>query len=89
MEAAELPTPTATQVLEVAQDTLPREFKPEGATCGSQLRPLLVPTISDPPTAVHSSIVKQEIDCAGNDESCTVQLAPPLLDLKIPELPPA
>jgi hypothetical protein len=45
--------------------------------------------MSDPPTAVHSSMVKQEIDSAGKDESSMLQLVPPSLDFKIPEPPPA
>jgi hypothetical protein len=62
IDATESTTPTAIHVVELAQDTLAREFNPEGATCGSQLEPSLVATISDPPTAVHSFTVKQEID---------------------------
>jgi hypothetical protein len=51
--------------------------------------PSEVATIPSPPTAVHSSIVKQEIDRVGVDESTIVQLAPPSLDFMMPAPPPA
>jgi len=42
-----------------------------------------------PPTAVHSSIVKHEIDWAGNVESSMLHVEPPSLDFMMPSPPPA
>jgi len=69
MEGRESITPTATQVSEVGQETLLKVFNPAGGVSGLQVAPLAVSSMPRPPTAVHSSIVKQEIDWAGNDES--------------------
>ena len=81
--------PIDTQVNAVAQETLVSEFKPEGGLCGFQVSPSDVLTIPIPPTAVHSMIVKHEIDCAGNVGSWTTQLPPPSVDFMIPCPPPA
>jgi hypothetical protein len=62
IDGRESTTPTATQVSESGQETLAREFKPAGGFWRFQVDPFDVPTISRPPTAVHSSIVKQETD---------------------------
>jgi hypothetical protein len=84
-----LSNPTATQVVELGQDTPDSEFNPEGAAWAFQSVPSAVPTIPVPPTAVHSSTEKQEIDRVENAESCIVQFAPPSLDFMMPAPPPA
>jgi hypothetical protein len=40
-----------------------------GGVCAFHVEPLLVLTISVPPTAVHSMVVTHEIDCGGKDAS--------------------
>jgi hypothetical protein len=77
------------QVVELGQDTLVSEFSPEGAVWGFQFEPSVVRTMSVPPTAVHSSILKQEIERVGKVESWIVHVAPWSLDLTIPPSPPA
>jgi hypothetical protein len=62
IEGRESTTPTATQVTEVGQETLLKVFKPVGGVSGIQVEPLAVSSMPRPPTAVHSSVVKQEID---------------------------
>jgi hypothetical protein len=84
-----LTTPIAAQVIAFEQDTEVRESVPDGGVCALQMEPLVVSTISIPSTAVHSSMVKQEIDSAGKDESSTLQVVPPSVDFKIPDPPPA
>jgi hypothetical protein len=84
-----LTTPTATQVREVGHETLAKEFNPAGGVCGLQFFPSAVASIPIPPTAVHSSIVKHEIDWAGNVESSMLHVEPPSLDFMMPSPPPA
>jgi hypothetical protein len=64
--AVESTTPTATHVSAEGQETLARESRLIGEGWDVHVEPLRVPTIPKPPTAVHSSVLKHEIDCAGN-----------------------
>lgn len=80
--------PTATQVLELGQETLPRN-EPDGAVCAFQVSPSVVCAMSDSPTAVHSVCDTQEMERVGNPESSRLQILPPSLDSTIPEVPPA
>jgi hypothetical protein len=89
MAGSPFTTPTAAHVIAVEHDTLERASVPEGAVWELQLVPSVVLEILMPSTAVHSSIVKHEIDSAGNVESSTLHVAPPSLDLMIPWPPPA
>jgi hypothetical protein len=76
-------------VLALLQDTLDREFSPVGDTSGLQVLPSVVPTIVDPPTAVHWESDTQEIDNAVNVESSMLHVEPPSLDFMMPSPPPA
>lgn len=89
IDGREAITPTATQVRASGQETLAREFSPAGGFWEFQPTPSSVCSMPRPPTAVHSSMVKQEIDSAGKDESSMVQFVPPSVDFRIPEPPPA
>jgi hypothetical protein len=60
-----------------------------GGGCDTHELPSEVLTIPVPPTAVHSIVVTQEIDCGGKDESEIVQVDPPSVDFMIPDPPPA
>jgi hypothetical protein len=82
-------TPTATHVSATGQETLDKESRFTGDGWAVQVDPLRVPTIPKPPTAVHWSLVKHEIDCAGNVESWTIHVEPPFVDFRIPVPPPA
>jgi hypothetical protein len=81
--------PTATHVIALGHETSFKRVVSDGGVCELQVDPSEVATIPSPPTAVHSSIVKQEIDKGGNAESWIVQVAPPSLDFMIPASPPA
>jgi hypothetical protein len=60
-------SPTAPQVIAFEHEMDARPPVPEGGVWVVQVDPLLVSAILVPPTAVHSSIVKHEIDSAGNE----------------------
>jgi len=57
-----LTTPMAAQVIAFEHDTVLRESVPVGGLCESHVDPSIVFAISAPSTAVHSSIVKHEMD---------------------------
>jgi len=73
----------------LGHETLERFSVSVGAVCGFQVIPSVVCLIPSPPTAVHSSIVKHEIDSAGKEASSRLQDEPPSVDLMIPDPPPA
>ena len=54
--------PIATQVIAVRTRHTDKESVPEGGVWAVQVEPSVVSTILVPPTAVHSSIVKHEMD---------------------------
>jgi hypothetical protein len=64
-----LTTPTAKQESGIGHETLMAELRPLGGFCGFHVVPSVVLAIPTPPTAVHSMIVTQDIDCGGNDGS--------------------
>jgi hypothetical protein len=88
MEGADSICPIAKQSAWLGQLT---EFRlvPTGTVCGVHVVPLVVSTAPRSPTAMHSSDVKQEMDAVEKGPYSTVQLDPPLADLRIPELPAA
>jgi hypothetical protein len=57
-----LTTPMAAHVMALEHDTVERASVPDGEFCGDQVDPSTVCTILTPSTAVHSSIVKHEMD---------------------------
>jgi hypothetical protein len=57
-----LTRPIAAQVMAFEHETEDKESVPDGGVSAVQVAPLIVETIWTPSTAVHSSIVKQEID---------------------------
>jgi hypothetical protein len=65
------------------------KFVSDGGVWGFHEMPSLVFMIPVPPTAVHSMVVTQEIDCGGKDGSWIVHVEPPSIDFMIPDPPPA
>ena len=66
IEGLSFTMPTATQKIALGQDTPLKKPVSAGGVCEFQVLPSVVSSMPSPPTAVHSSMVKHEIDWAGN-----------------------
>jgi hypothetical protein len=82
-------TPTAKHESGVGQEMLTAELSPLGDVCRFHVLPSVVFAIPTPPTALHSTVVTQEIDTGGKEGSSIAHVEPPSVDLMIPEPPPA
>jgi hypothetical protein len=89
IDGSPLVVPIAAQLMALGQDTFVIDVVPVGAVCCVQVVPSVVLTRLAPRTAVHSSIVKQEIETVGDVGSMTLQVIPPFVDFRIPAPPPA